>query len=359
MARVHNYNAGPAALPLEVLEQAQKEFLDFQNTGMSVMELSHRSKEYDAVHNEAIALVKEHLQLPENYHVILIQGGASFQFDMIPMNLIGGDKSADYINTGTWSTKAFKEAKIVGKARLAASSEDDNFTMIPKTFDFDPNAQYVHLTSNNTIKGTQYFDFPDTGGVPLVADMSSDILWRFFDVKPFGIIYAGAQKNLGPSGVTLVIIRDDVLKKCNPDLPAMLKYSTQIDKNSLYNTAPTFGIYMLRNVLKWIKEKGGLSWMEQQNRKKAEMLYGLIDGSGGYYKNPITVEDRSVMNVVFRLPSEELEAKFVADGKEAGFIGLKGHRSVGGCRVSMYNANGLDSITDLIGFMKEFQSKNG
>lgn len=359
MKRVHNYNAGPAALPLQTLKYAADEFLDFQNSGMSVMEVSHRSKEYDAVHNEAVSLVKSLLALPDDYHVLFLQGGASTQFAMIPMNLLGGDKFADYVNTGTWSTKAIKEAKLIGKFRLAGSSEQGGFTSIPKELDLDPNAEYVHITSNNTIKGTQYFKFPETGGVPLVADMSSDIMWRPFDVKPFGIIYAGAQKNLGPSGVTLVIIRDDILAKCNDNLPTMFKYKTHVEKNSLYNTPPTFGIYMLRNVLKWINDQGGLDAMEKQNRAKSELLYGLIDNSGGYYKNPIVKEDRSVMNVVFRLPSEELEAKFVADGKNAGFIGLKGHRSVGGCRVSMYNATSLESITDLTGFMKDFQAENG
>lgn len=358
MKRVNNFYAGPAAIPLSALEYANNEFFDFQGAGMSVMEISHRSKEFDAVHNEAIALVKEMLKLGDEYHVLLLQGGASLQFAMVPMNLLGGDKSADYVNTGIWSQKAIKEAQIIGKCRIAASSEEEGFTSIPKKYDFDPNAQYVHITSNNTIKGTQYFDFPDTGGIPLIADMSSDILWRYFDVKPFGIIYAGAQKNLGPSGVTLVIIRDDMLKKCNPDLPTLLKYQTQVDANSLYNTAPTFGIYMLRNVLKWIKDSGGPQAMEAQNRKKGDLLYGMIDNSDGYYKNPIKVEDRSLMNVVFRLNTEEFEGKFIADGKDAGFIGLKGHRSVGGCRVSMYNATSYAQIEQLVSFMKEFQAKN-
>jgi phosphoserine aminotransferase len=359
MTRVNNFNAGPAALPLEVLENAQSEFLDFQSTGMSVMEISHRSPEFDAVHEEAISLVKDLLNLSDNFHVLLLQGGASLQFAMIPMNLLGGNKTADYVNTGTWSAKAIKEAQIIGKCHVAASSEEGNFTSIPKTFDFDPKAEYVHITSNNTIKGTQYFDFPDTAGVPLVADMSSDMLWRPMDCNPFGIIYAGAQKNLGPSGVTLVIVRDDMLGKCNPDIPTLLKYETQVKKNSLFNTAPTFNIYMLRNVLKWQKSKGGPAAMEAQNRKKGEILYGMIDGSGGFYKNPIAVDDRSVMNVVFRLQTEQLEAKFIADGKAAGFIGLKGHRSVGGCRVSMYNATSVEQIQQLTAFMKDFMAKNG
>jgi phosphoserine aminotransferase len=323
-----------------------------------VTEVSHRSKEYEAVHNEAIALVKELLGLPANYQVLLLQGGASLQFAMVPLNLLGGEKSADYVITGTWAQKAFKEAKIVGKCRVAASSEEANFTLIPKTFDFDPAAQYVHVTSNNTIKGTQYFAFPNTGEAPLASDMSSDIMWRPFDVAPFGLIYAGAQKNLGPSGLTLVIIRDDLLARCNPNLPTMLKYSTHVKENSLYNTPPTFGVYMMRNVLRWVKAQGGLPAMEKQNREKGRLIYEFIDGSGGFYSNNLNPPDRSVMNVVFRLKTEELDAKFVAEAKTAGFIGLKGHRSVGGCRISMYNATSVDSINDLIAFMKDFQAKN-
>ena len=359
MKRVHNYYPGPAALPLEALEYAQKEFLDFENSGMSVMETSHRSKEFDAVHNEAIALVKDMLGLSDDFHVLLMQGGASLQFAMIPMNFLGEGKFAEYVNTGTWSAKAIKEGKILGDARVVASSEEAGFTSIPKGFPIDQDAQYLHITSNNTIKGTQFIDFPDAGKVPLVADMSSDILWRPMDCSPFGLIYAGAQKNLGPSGVTLVIVRQDMLEKANSALPTYFKYQTHVDKNSLFNTAPTFGIYMLRNVLKWVKDCGGPAAMEKQNREKGDLLYNLFDASDGFYRNPVDTADRSFMNVVFRLPSEELEAKFVADGKEAGFIGVKGHRSVGGCRISMYNATSVQSIQDLIGFMKEFQSKNG
>ena len=359
MKRAHNYNAGPAALPLDALRAAQEELLDFANSGMSVTEISHRSKEYEAVHNEAIALVKELLSLPANYQVLLLQGGASLQFAMVPLNLLGGEKSADYVITGTWAQKALKEAKIIGKCRVAATSEPGNFTSIPRQLDLDPQAQYVHITSNNTIKGTQYFDFPATGAVPLISDMSSDIMWRPFDVAPFGLIYAGAQKNLGPSGLTLVIIRDDLLEKCNPSLPTMLKYGTHIKENSLYNTPPTFGIYLMRNVLRWVKAQGGLAAMEKQNREKGRLIYGFIDGSGGFYQNNLNPPDRSVMNVVFRLASEELDAKFVAEAKAAGFIGLKGHRSVGGCRISMYNATSVESINDLIAFMKQFQAKNG
>ena len=359
MKRVHNYNAGPAAIPTDALEYAAKEFLDFQGSGMSIMEVSHRSKLYDQVHNEAGNLVRELMGLSDEFHVLFLQGGASLQFAMVPMNFLWDGASADYVITGTWAQKAFKEAQIIGKCKIAGSSEESHFTEIPTLYGFDDDAQYVHITSNNTIKGTQFFDFPDTGKVPLVADMSSDILWRPFDASKFGLIYAGAQKNLGPSGVTLVIVREDMLRKANPNLPTMLKYQTFVDKNSLYNTPPTFGIYMVRNVLNWIMDLGGLAAMEKQNTEKANLLYKAIDGSGGFYKNPIKHKDRSVMNVVFRLPSELLEAKFVAQGEENGFIGLKGHRSVGGCRVSMYNATSVDSIKDLTGFMKDFMSQNG
>lgn len=362
MARLHNYYAGPAALPLEALEAARDELLDFQGGGVSVMETSHRSKEYDKVHSETMALVKELMGLGDNYKVLLLQGGASLQFAMIPMNLLGDGSSADYVLTGSWSQKALKEAKIIGTARVAATTEEDGvFRSIPKQadLDLDSKAVYCHITSNNTIFGTQWRSFPDAGSVPLVADMSSDILSRRFDPKPFGIIYAGAQKNLGPAGLAVVIIRDDILAKCRKGLPTLLSYNTHAEKDSLYNTPPCFSIYMVNKVLHWLKDKGGVAAMEKENTAKADLIYGTIDGSGGFYKNTIPTEDRSQMNVVFRLPSEDLEKKFVADGLAAGFLGIKGHRSVGGIRVSIYNANGLDSVKDVVAFMKEFASKNG
>jgi len=359
MKRVHNYYPGPAALPLEALEYAQKEFIDFQGTGMSLLETSHRSKEYEEVHDESIALIRQMLKLPDNYHVMWLQAGASMQFAMIPMNLLGGDKSADYIMTGFWSERAVKEAGILGNAREAASSAEDGYTYIPKKLDLDPNAEYVHVTSNNTIYGTQFFDFPDTGDVPLVADMSSDILWRYIDVNQFGIIYAGAHKNLGPSGATLVIMRDDILAKCKPDLPTMLKYSTHVENNSMFNTPPTFTIYIVRNVLRWIQDKGGPDAMEKMNRRKGEILYGFMDSSDGFYDCPIRKEDRSLMNVVFSLPSEELEQKFVAQGREQGFIGLGNRAPRWHCRITMYNAIGIESVEDLVGFMKDFMARNG
>jgi len=362
MPRVHNYYAGPAALPLEALEAAREELLDFQGSGVSVMETSHRSKEYDQVHNETIALVKELMGLGDNYQVLLLQGGASMQFAMVPMNLLGEGQSADYILTGSWSQKAIKEAKIIGSARVAATTEKDGvFASIPKQdqLDLDAKAVYCHLTSNNTIFGTQWAKFPDTGSVALVADMSSDILSRRFDPAPFGIIYAGAQKNLGPSGLAVVVIRQDILDKCKKGLPTLLSYNTHADKNSLYNTPPSFTIYMVCQVLRWVKKSGGVEVMEKINTEKADLIYGAIDGSGGFYTNNIPAEDRSQMNVVFRLGSEELEKKFVAEGLAEGLVGLKGHRSVGGIRVSIYNANGLDSVKTVVGFMNDFAAKNG
>lgn len=364
MERIYNYYAGPAVLPLEALEAARDELLDFQGSGVSVMETSHRSKEYDAVHNETIDLFKELIGLGDDYKVLFLQGGASTQFAMIPMNLLAGEgKSADYILTGAWSKKAIKEANVIASARTAATTENDGvFNAIPgqDDLDLDENAVYVHLTSNNTIFGTQWRTFPDTGDVPIVADMSSDILSRRFDPAAFGLIYAGAQKNLGPSGVTIVIIRDDVLDMASKDLPTMFTYHTHADKNSLFNTPPTFSIYMVNLVLKWVKKLGGAEAMEKENKAKADLIYGAIDGSGGFYKSPIPrSEDRSQMNVVFRLPSEDLEAKFVSEGLAAGFVGLKGHRSVGGIRVSTYNANTLERVKPVVEFMDEFKKKNG
>jgi len=362
MARVRNFYPGPAALPLEALKAAQEELLDFGGTGMSIMETSHRSKTYDDVHNETISLFRELLGLGDEFKVLLLQGGASLQFAMVPMNLLGDGRSADYILTGSWSKKAFKEADIIGKARVAATTEEDGvFFRIPKEdeLDLDENAAYCHITSNNTIFGTQWRKFPDTGEVPLVADMSSDILSRRFDPKPFGIFYAGAQKNLGPSGVTVVVIREDIVERFNEGLPTLLSYRTHIGKNSLFNTPPTFAIYMVGLVLKWLKSRGGLDAMEEENKKKAELIYGAIDENSEFFRSPIEPESRSYMNVVFRLPNEELEKKFVEEGAKNGFIGLKGHRSVGGIRISIYNANTLDAVEEVVGFMKDFAAKNG
>ncbi len=361
MSKTWNFYAGPATLPAPAIERAKADLPDWEGTGMSVMETSHRSPEYDAVHQQAISLVTELLGLDDDHQVLFIQGGASLQFAMLAMNFIPKGGSADYVNTGTWSTKALKEANIIAKGREAASSEKDGFTRIPKQeeYDLDPDAAYVHITSNNTIKGTQFHDFPDTGSVPLVADMSSDFLWRPFDANRFSLIYAGAQKNIGPSGVTMVILKKSWLEAANTDLPTMLSYSTFSAKDSLYNTPPSFSIYMVRNVLEWLKDNGGLTAMEARNRAKGDRLYGVFAAHPDFYRCPVDPDSRSYMNVVFRLPTEELEAAFVAEGKAAGMVGLKGHRSVGGCRASIYNAMAPEGVEFLAEFMEDFARRNG
>lgn len=358
--RILNFNAGPAALPLPVLEEIQSELLNFAGSGMSIMEVSHRSKWFDDVINDAVARTKRLLKLDDRYSVLFIGGGASMQFPMIPYNLLPEGRSADYVNTGTWSTKAIKEAEIQGRAfRVPASSEDKNFSYIPKNIPFDPEAAYVHLTSNNTIKGTQWAEFPDTGKAPIVCDMSSDIMSRPLPVEKFGMIYAGAQKNIGPAGVCMVIIRDDMLKRVPDSLPSMLKYTTYSEKNSMYNTPPCFSIYTIALVLKWLEETmGGLEKMAEHNAVKAKKLYDFFDASS-YYKGTAAADSRSLMNVTFRLPNEDLEKQFVADAITNGLGGLKGHRSVGGCRASIYNAATMEAIDTLIDFMKEFEKKNG
>lgn len=358
--RIYNFNAGPAALPLPVLEEIQESFLNFAGSGMSVTEISHRSKWFDDVINDAVTRVKRILQLDDRFHVLFVQGGASMQFCMVPMNLLGAGDSADYVNTGTWSTKAIKEAEIQGKSiRVAASSEDRNFAYIPKEIAFTPDAVFAHITSNNTIKGTQWARFPDTGGAPIVSDMSSDIFSRPLDMDKFGLIYAGAQKNMGPAGVCLVIIRDDLLARTPGDIPTMLRYTTYADKNSMFNTPPCFAIYTVQLVLKWLEETiGGLGKMEELNRKKAGLLYDFIDQSD-FYRATADKDSRSLMNVTFRLPSEELEAALVAAALENGMGGLKGHRSVGGCRASIYNPTPLAAVESLVDFMKTFERDNG
>jgi len=358
--RIYNFNAGPAALPLEVLEEIKDSFLDFGGSGMSVTEISHRSAFFDDVINDAVARTRRLLKLDDRFHVLFIQGGASLQFCMIPMNLLGVTDSADYVNTGTWSTKAIKEAEILGKTiDVVASSEDKNFSYIPPNISFNSNAVYAHITSNNTIKGTQWASFPETGGVPFIADMSSDIMSRPLDVDKFGLIYAGAQKNIGPAGVCMVIIRDDMLKRVPDTLPSMLKYTTYASKNSMFNTPPCFAIYMIHLVMKWLEETiGGLEKMEEMNQSKARLLYDSIDTSG-FYKGTAETDSRSLMNVTFRLPDEALEKRFVEQALKNGMGGLKGHRSVGGCRASIYNATPKAAIEVLIDFMKHFEQKNG
>jgi len=358
--RIYNFNAGPAALPVSVLEEIQASLLDFKGSGMSITEVSHRSKWFDDVINDADERMRRLLGLDDRFHVLFLQGGASMQFCMIPMNFLAGNGSADYVNTGTWSTKAIKEAQIQEKTiHVVASSEDRNFSFIPKGIDFHADAVYAHITSNNTIKGTQWAEFPDTKGVPLIADMSSDILSRPFDVNRFGLFYAGAQKNMGPAGVCVVVIRDDFLKMVPDNLPTMLKYTTFAAKKSMFNTPPCFAVYTVQLVLKWLEETiGGLENMEQINRKKAGLLYQTIDESD-FYQGTAQADSRSLMNVTFRLPSEDLEKEFVQEALAHKLGGLKGHRSVGGCRASIYNPTTMEAVETLCDFMKDFEKRNG
>lgn len=356
--RVYNFNAGPATLPLSVLEKAQEELVDYQGTGMSIMETSHRAKEFDDVIKEASSLMKEVYKIPDNYKVLWLQGGASTQFFMVPRNLMKSGHGADYVNTGTWSKKAIKEAKLLGDVKVVASSEDKNFSYIPTDITFNPDASYVHITSNNTIFGTQWQEYPDCSEVPLIADVSSDIISRKIDVGKFGIMYAGAQKNMGPSGVTVVIIKEDLIGKASEDIPTMIKYKTHAEKDSLFNTPPSFSIYICKLVLDWVKENGGIEGVEERNRQKAEAIYKVIDESGGYYTGHAQMDSRSMMNVTFRLPSDELGAKCIEEATARGLSGLKGHRSVGGMRASIYNAMPVEGAKKLAEFLKEFQQNN-
>jgi len=361
--RAINFNAGPAGLPLPALERARDELLDFQGSGMSIMEHSHRGKEYEAVHDEAIALLTRLLGIADSHQVLFLQGGASHQFAMVPMNFLPKDGSADYILTGVWSEKALDEAKLVGTPRVAATTlgPDKRYIRIPRQaeLELDPKAAYVHITSNNTIFGTQWHAWPQVGATPLVADMSSDFLWRPTDVSRFAMVYAGAQKNLGPSGVTVVILRKDFMARGRKDIPKILRYTTFAENNSLYNTPPTFAIYLMRNVLAWIDQQGGLVAMERRNNEKAEILYGALDRMSGFYRAPVEKAARSTMNIVFRLPTEELDDRFVAEAKKQRMVGLKGHRSSGGIRVSAYNAVSPENIRTLVSFMESFAKANG
>jgi len=361
--RVINFNAGPAGLPLPALERAQQELIDFQGSGMSVMEHSHRGKEYEAVHNEAISLLTGLLGIPDTHQVLLLQGGASLQFAQVPMNFLPRDGSADYIVTGTWGEKALEEAKLLGNARTAASTrtEDKRYLRVPRQSELklDEKAAYLHVTSNNTIFGTQFMEFPDPGQVPMICDMSSDFLWRPTDVSRFAMIYAGAQKNIGPSGLVAVVIRKDLVARGRTDIPKILRYSTHAENNSLYNTPPTFAIYLMRNVLAWVKAEGGLPGMERRNREKGNLLYGALDRLNGFYTAPVEKESRSFMNIVFRLNTEALEDTFVSEARKAGMVGLKGHRSAGGIRVSAYNAVSVQDIQALVSFMEQFAQRNG
>jgi len=358
--RIYNFNPGPAALPLTVLEEIQENFLDFQGSGMSITEISHRSRQFDDVVNDAAARTKRLLGLEDKFEVLFVQGGASLQFCMIPMNFLGPGRSADYVDTGTWSTKAIKEAELQGKSiQVVASSQDKNYSYIPKNLAFNDDTDFVHLTSNNTIKGTQWSEFPNTGGIPIICDMSSDIMSRPLDADRFGMMYAGAQKNIGPAGTCLVIIRKDLLDWIPDTVPTMLKYSTFAAKNSMYNTPPCFTVYTLQLVLKWLEETiGGLEEMAAINQDKAQLLYGYMDASG-FYRATAEADSRSLMNVTFRLPNEDLEKQFVEQALAGGLGGLKGHRSVGGCRASIYNAITLEAVEALVDFMKAFEKENG
>ncbi|NBD26138.1 3-phosphoserine/phosphohydroxythreonine transaminase [Paenibacillus glycinis] len=358
--RAYNFNAGPAALPLEVLQQAQEEFIDYAGAGMSIMEMSHRSSVFEGVNDGAQSLLRELYGIPSHYKILFLQGGASTQFAMIPMNLLTAGKTAAFVHTGSWADKAIKEAKLFGDTAIAATSEADRFNRIPQLSEIrvPDNAAYLHITSNETIEGTQYAAYPATGDVTLIGDLSSDILSRPVDVSQFGMIYAGAQKNLGPSGVTIVIVREDLVESSPKTLPTMLRYDTHVKNNSLYNTPPSFSVYLVGLMLKWVQAKGGVAAMEQLNRDKTKLIYDAIDQSGGFYRGFADLGSRSLMNITFRLGTEELEKQFVKESEQQGFVGLKGHRSVGGLRASTYNAVPLESCKALAEFMADFRKRN-
>ncbi len=358
--RVYNFNPGPAVLPLEVLQIIKEDIPDYRGTGMSIFEISHRSAEYEEINNTAMALARELMGLSDNYKILFVGGGASTQFAMIPMNFLQAGKTAAYVDTGSWANKAIKEAKLFGNVHVAASTKAENYKRIPKSEEikYPSDAAYMHLTSNNTIFGSQYQEFPNINDIPLFCDMSSDILSRRRDFKKFALIYAGAQKNLGPAGVTVVIIRDDMLEKCPQTLPTMFNYQTHAKDNSLYNTPPVFAVYTVKLVLEWIKKSGGLEAVEKNNRAKKDCIYGLMDRNPDYFRGTVDSDSRSWMNLTLRLPSEDLEKKFLGEAKSAGFIGLKGHRSVGGIRVSLYNALTLEGAQKLADFMEAFRKAN-
>lgn len=359
MSRVYNFSAGPATLPVEVLEKAQKELVDYQGNGVSVMEMSHRSPEYQAIFNGAVDNLRSLMSVPENYKILFLHGGASAQFGMVPLNLFSEKRKADYINTGAWSKKAIAEAKRYGTVNVVASSEDKTFSYIPKISKdmFDPEADYVHITTNNTIYGTTFPELPDVGNVPLVADLSSNILAQEYDVSKFGIIYAGAQKNIGPAGLAIVIVREDLAGKELDICPKMFNYKTHIDNGSMFNTPPTYAIYMAGLVFEWLLEKGGVAAMQKINEEKAGWLYDFIDNSS-LFSGTAEKISRSMMNVPFVTSSEELDAKFIKEAAAIGLKTLKGHRSVGGMRASIYNAMPTDGVKALVNFMKDFELKN-
>ncbi len=361
MLKTLNFTAGPGALPPSVLEQAQAEFVDYQGHGMSIMEMSHRAPEYEAINTRAEATFKRLLGVDVGYRALFIQGGASSQFAVVPMNFLPKDGVADYVVTGTWGEKAVEEAQLLGRAHVACSTKLGGYRSVPTAdqLRLSDRPSYVHLTSNETIQGVQFARFPEVGDVPLVADMSSDILSRPFDASRFSLIYAGAQKNIGPAGVTVVLIRESWLDRANPGVPTMFRYETYTKNNSLYNTPPSFGVYMLDLVLTWIEEQGGLEGMARRNSEKAAILYDAIDRSGGFYRGHAELEARSAMNVTFRAPDESTEKRFLAEAKEHRMVGLAGHRSVGGIRASIYNAIDADACRTLAGFMADFARKAG
>lgn len=359
MKRVHNFSAGPATLALEVLEKARKELVDFQNMGRSVMEISHRSPQYTEIDRQAKARLHDLLNLGDNFEIMFLQGGASSQFMMVPFNFLDEKQTADYIDTGRWSNKAIKEAEILGNVHRPYSSSKSGYDRVPSNneLDFSDNPAYVHFTSNNTVAGTQFAKEPETNGIPLVCDASSDFLSKPIDVSRYGLIYAGAQKNIGPAGVTVVIIRKDFLEKADSKgVPTILQYQTHAEK--IFNTPPTFNVYMVNLVLEWIQNKGGLSYFETFNKKKAALLYDEID-KDDFYRGAVEKESRSLMNATFRLPTEKLESKFLSEAEKHDLYTLKGHRSVGGVRASMYNACSMKSVETLVNFMKTFRKENG
>lgn len=357
MSRVYNFSAGPSMLPEAVLKKAGEEILDYKGSGMSVLEMSHRSKVYISIIENAEALMRKLMNIPENYSVLFLQGGASSQFAMVPMNLMSKNKKADFVNTGNWSKKAISEAKIFGSANVIASSEDKNFTYIPEIPGFSQDADYVHVTSNNTLEGTRFVSFPDTGAIPLVADMSSDIMSVEVDVSKFGLIYAGAQKNLGPAGLTIVIVRNDLMGKQIENTPTMMRYDTHAKEKSLYNTPPCYSIYVAGLVFQWLSDMGGIKVMEAINNEKAKILYDFLDQSS-MFKNPVNKKDRSLMNIPFTAPTDDLNEKFISESEKAGLCTLRGHRLVGGMRASIYNAMPVEGVKALVEFMKKFEINN-
>ena len=356
MQRVYNFSAGPSMLPLEVLEQAQKEFVCYGSSGMSVMEMSHRSKDFGAIIDKAQADLRDLMHIPDNYKVLFLQGGGSTQFAMIPMNLMNKNNKADYVLTGQWAKKAAEEAKRYGKVNIVASSQDTTFDRIPevKASDFDPAADYAYITINNTIYGTRWTELPDTGNVPLVGDMSSSILSEEIDITKFGLLFAGAQKNLGPAGVTVVIVREDLIGNAMEFTPTMLQYDIHAKNDSLYNTPPTYGIYFMGRVFEWVKKQGGVAAMQKKNEEKAAILYDFLDASS-LFRGTVVKKDRSLMNAPFVLPTDELNTAFIEEAKMQGFVNLKGHRTVGGMRASMYNAMPKEGVEKLVQLMEKFE----